>query len=77
MKGTDITPEQLSAAEHFVKSVMDSTRNIPDSLPIAIRFDRLIRLVAWYGAIRFASAVNGGTLNQPGEVHIVDHRNKR
>jgi hypothetical protein len=62
LKGTDCTPEQIAAASQFL-----TERGWPDThLRAALdRFDA-VRLIAWYGALRFKSAKNGtGTLERP------------
>lgn len=54
MKGTDVTEEQLSHAREFLNRTQVST---PDGLHemVAIKHLDLIRLLAWYGAIRAKS----------------------
>jgi hypothetical protein len=51
MKGTEVTPEQKTAAQEFLKSV--SEVDWPDDeTPRTVRCCDLIRLIAWYGALR-------------------------
>jgi hypothetical protein len=53
MKGTDVTPEQLAHAEAFLLDRMPPGKAL-SSLK-TIRPSDLIRLLAWYGAIRAKS----------------------
>lgn len=73
MKGTDCTQAQMIEARHFVENVaLASPRELPDE-PIMIKPDDLVRLIAWYGAVRFKAALNGvGTLENPGRVERRD-----
>lgn len=48
MKGTDVTTEDLAAAQDF----LDKARTLPSNEPFKMTRDGLIRLLAWYGAIR-------------------------
>lgn len=70
MKGADLTPKQLKAAEQYVL-LRRADHNI--SLPnpeqmVTVRWKQLIMLVAEYGAIRAIGMENGGSVNDPGEV---------
>ena len=51
MKGTDVTPEQLSRAEAF----LSKAATMPSGGVLSIAVDHLIRRLAWYGAIRAKS----------------------
>ena|ERR1700729_3947856 len=72
MKGTDLTKEQLRAAEIFILETagrrvgMDAPSGI-----VTMQFDAMVRLLAWYGAVRFKAARDGsgGTLENPGAAH--------
>lgn len=68
MRGVDCTPGQLRAAELFV--LQHSLTVLPKNpRNVTLDFDDLVRLVAWYGALRFEAGRdgNGGTLECPGE----------
>lgn len=71
MRGTDMTPEQLTAARNFIEGlVLLSAPPKPDAM-ITHRYENLVRLVAWYGAIRYEGAQKGiGTLECPGEAAV-------
>lgn len=70
MRGTDLTDEQLLSARKFV-----SDRMIPpqSEIPpmVTIPAEKLVRLIAWYGALRFVAGRDGtgGTLEKPGELY--------
>jgi hypothetical protein len=68
MRGTDMTPEQLTAARNFIEGrVLLSAPPKPEAM-ITHRYEDLVRLVAWYGAVRYQGAQRGiGTLEAPGE----------
>jgi hypothetical protein len=72
MRGIDCTPEQLEAAEVFL---MERRAIVGGKRPklISMCFDDLVRLVAWYGALRFKSGRDGlgGTLEKPGPVKVI------
>ena len=66
MKGTDVTPEQLAHAEIFLKSA-NGGRMGPQFMQtqkyLTIDKADIIRLLAWYGAIRAKNGnVNPGRL---------------
>jgi hypothetical protein len=66
MKGTDCTPEQLKAAEKFIRELAEETP-LDDGGPVLIPWEDLVRLVAWYGAIRYAAGAKGfNSLEKPG-----------
>lgn len=57
MKGTDVTPEQISHAETFV---MKSATGGYDRPVICIRREDFFRMVAWYAAVRVESGLGVG-----------------
>jgi hypothetical protein len=60
MKGTDLTPDQLAHAEAFLREV---AAPIPVSgAKTTVSVDHLVRVLAWYGAIR---AKSGSVVPQP------------
>ena len=75
MKGTDVTEKQYRAAERFILSI---GRVEPDSIDpnreVSISWNKFVRVVAWYGAIRCASGLEGGTVDEPGETYDVADR---
>lgn len=68
MRGTELSDKQLKAAERFILSLTDGTKTSlePESM-ISQRWDSLVRLVAFYGAIRAYAVTKGGTVEEPGE----------
>lgn len=67
MRGTDVTPAQLKSAENFIRARQACGRSPQSDELISIRFDHLCRLVAWYGALRYAAGRDGiATLEEPG-----------
>lgn len=69
MKGTELSEKQLKAAEQFILSLTDGTETSLDdpTLMISQRWDSLVRLVAFYGAIRAYAVTRGGTVEDPCE----------
>ena len=65
MRGTDLTPEQLKSAEHFLLE-RSGRRKAPEQ--VMMTWDQAVRVVAWYGAMRFKAGRDGtgGTLENPG-----------
>lgn len=65
MKGTDCTKEQIAHASQFLSDVgwPDDGRRGESSR------DDMVRLIAWYGAVRFIGARNNpdGSLEVPGK----------
>jgi len=69
MKGTDLTEKQLKAAEQFILGARakGNTQSPEADQAVTQRWSDLVRIVAWYGAIRAASMQHGGTVEEPGE----------
>jgi len=67
MRGIDVTPEQMAAARSFIEGrVMLCAPPKPDQV-VSHKYEDLVRLVAWYGAIRYRGALAGiGSESQPG-----------
>ena len=70
MRGTELTDAQIESARRFCA---DRRKDAPGDTPddsriISIPFGQMIRLVAWYGALRFQAGRDGtgGTLEKPG-----------
>ena len=76
MKGIDLTDAQLAAAKRFVKGREKGNLKTPkDQQIIAMSYIDVIRLVAWYGAIRYTAATQGiGTLTEPGPTAEVERK---
>jgi hypothetical protein len=60
MKGTDVTPEQLVHAEEFLCRIAHGTElrkgvTYYNTESLSLKRQDLIRLLAWYGAIRAKS----------------------
>src|SRR5690242_11796123 len=56
MKGTDVTAEQLQHAREFLEQVQLGKAGFNENIIMAVlRVGDLIRLLAWYGAIRAKS----------------------
>jgi hypothetical protein len=71
MRGTDLTPEQLAAARTFIEGRMLCAPPRPDQT-VTHRYEDLVRLVAWYGAIRYQGARAGiGEEGRPGRAEEV------
>lgn len=80
MNGMDLTPEQLDSASDFVlarRTVGDLILPPDSDSRISIRWDELVRVVAWYGAMRYVAGRDqiGGTLEIPGEFVVTKHSN--
>ncbi len=77
MKGTDLTPKQLKSAEEFIldrsRNRIDGRHVIDPDHPIVMRWSDLVRIVAWYGALRYQAGKfgTGGTFEKPGPIDSV------
>lgn len=77
MRGIDVTPEQMEAARSFIERQMLNAPPKPED-SVSHRFEDLVRLVAWYGAIRYKGALDGvGTLENPGPAESVVEMTER
>lgn len=65
MRGTDVTPKQMEAASEFICS---TRLDAPEPMKMVMMpYVDLVRLVAWYGAIRYKGALAGiGEEGSPG-----------
>lgn len=72
MRGTELTPAQIKAAELFILE-RQCAGPVPDAeTTISLPFEKMVRLVAWYGALRYRSAQRGqGSLEEPGYYAVV------
>jgi hypothetical protein len=68
VRGTELTQQQIESAELFVRDRQCEGRKPQKDERISIRFDDLVRIVAWYGALRYKAGrdKDGGTLEAPG-----------
>ena len=70
MRGTDCTNAQLDAAHRFIATHPLRGAQLPLDQPVTLAYGELVRIVAWYGALRYVAARegNGGTLENPADV---------
>lgn len=70
MKGIDISESQLEAAADFIceRRTVGSDIKLRPETEVAISWGNLVRLVAWYGAIRANAVARGGDPVHPGKV---------
>jgi hypothetical protein len=74
VRGNDCTIEQLRAAEKFLGDFAAAAKRLPAGNCLIQRED-LIRLLAWYGALRYRAAEEGiGTCEFPGELLLLTPR---
>lgn len=77
MKGIDCTTDQLKSAEQFIMDHAHDVATKPSM--VTMPFDSLVRLVAWYGALRFRAGQDGtgGTFEKPGPMVTIRHQEAR
>lgn len=78
MRGTDVTEEQMKSAREFAFARSVGLEEMPDDQRIImLPFGKMVRLMAWYGAMRYKAGRDGagGTLESPGE--FVATKNKK
>lgn len=63
VKGTDVTKEELAHAAKFLSM---TEKNIEHHERFAVSREMLVRLLAWYGAIRAHRAVPGEIVDREG-----------
>ena len=71
MRGTDCTEAQIESARKFLAARQSGPIEgmaIDDDRVVSVPFGQMARLLAWYGALRFAAGRDGtgGTLEEPG-----------
>lgn len=65
MRADNLTPQQLAAASSFLDLTRLSDRPEPHDT-VTMQYHSLVRLLAWYGAIRFKSGhLSIGTETEP------------
>lgn len=70
MKGTDLTQAQIDAAERFIlaRRATSNLQHPKGDEEILQRWSDFIRIVAWYGAIRYKAGSEGlSSLDNPGD----------
>ena len=70
MKGTELTAQQLKAAEQFILLLRaNGNQRTPESSEMVTQtWDSIVRLVALYGAIRAKAVADGNSPEVVGEV---------
>lgn len=71
MRGTDLSQWQLDAAEKFIRGRNKTIVGPFAPETITVRWSDLVRLVAWYGAIRADATKRGIDPDTPGEAYEV------
>jgi hypothetical protein len=76
MRGTEITEEQMYAAEKFILLCRTdgNTRTPTPEESVSMPWANLIRIVAWYGAIRAKAVADGNSFDEPGETYKTGKR---
>ena len=68
MKGIDINDDQMRAAETFLLERQEPPcKARTGDVLVGMRWKDLVRLVAWYGAVRAEGALKGIPVDKPGE----------
>lgn len=71
MRGTDITDSQMEAAKEFLDGRHNGDYKPELDNPVSLKYKDLVALVAWYGAIRYQSGVDGvGTRECPASTYV-------
>jgi hypothetical protein len=74
MRGTDLTPEQIESAKQFAVAISGIQPPDDDRL-ISMTFGNFVRVVAWYGAMRYEAGQKGiNSLEKPGTAFYVPSR---
>jgi hypothetical protein len=75
MRGTDVNPEQMEAAERFIAEHVTHGDPLPEDQPVTVKWGELVRLVAWYGALRAIGIQKGvSTVEHPNAVASLERR---
>lgn len=73
MKGTELFPGEIKSADEFVRArYVGKNVAYSDDTQVSIRYGNLVRLVAWYAAIRSEAVAEGAKPREPGETFIVE-----
>ncbi len=67
MRGTELTKEQLDHAREFIARARTDKGpdHIPGDLDVTLPYHTLVRLVAWYGAVRAGDRPLGKIVTKP------------
>ena len=66
MKGIEINDDQMESACEFLTLIAEQPFPKHDDDLVKIRFSTMVRLIAWYGAIRYKAAQDGiGRIDKP------------
>jgi hypothetical protein len=72
MRGTDVTQAQFDEAEHFLTAFVLQRHAPKPGQNISIEWQKFVRVVAWYGAIRADGIARAGaTVDGPGRCSLV------
>jgi hypothetical protein len=77
MKGTDLTREQIAAAERFLldRRAKGNLQHPAHNQEVTQKWGDLVRVVAWYGALRYKAGQEGiNSLEKPGDTEVVGRR---
>lgn len=71
MRGTDITEAQMDAAEKFIFLCRTdgNTRTPKPEEFVSMPWSNIVRIVAWYGAIRAKAVADGNSVDRVGETY--------
>jgi|GEM_PF-3946941 hypothetical protein len=71
MRGTDITEAQMDAAEKFILLCRTdgNTRTPKPEEFVSMPWANIVRIVAWYGAIRAKAVADGNSFDEVGETY--------
>ena len=71
MRGTEITDAQMNAAEEFILLCRTdkNTRTPKPEEFVSMPWSNIVRIVAWYGAIRAKAVADGNSVDRVGETY--------
>jgi hypothetical protein len=75
VKGSDCTPQQMeSAREFFEQRLRGNPPSLADEAIVRIPIADLVRLIAWYGALRYEAGRLGigGSFDAPAPLDVVE-----
>jgi hypothetical protein len=77
MKGTDLTQAQIDAAERFIlaRRATGNLQHPAHDEEVRQKWGDLVRIVAWYGALRYKAGKDGiNSLENPGDTEVLAPR---